>query len=225
MIEGILDLRNRIDECDAELLDILAKRLQVVSEVKILKQNFLQSDVLYIDPTREYELLSKNINLGDILDIDSKVIKIIWRGIIANANLHEQQKLCIFYSNSINDDMLLDLHTQYPIEQVMIKFTASEINTTKLTPQSIICLHYTIDAGIIDFLHENNYYVFNILETNSGDKILIFGKIDKLYKQSNGIFIFLDILSSKVIFVDSTKYQDMITNSEYKFIGSSAPII
>lgn len=78
----LIKLRKKIDKIDSNLIKIMAKRLKVTEKVKIFK---LKNKLPLENKNRELEIMNKNIKLGEKLNLNSKLIKIILSHIIKEA--------------------------------------------------------------------------------------------------------------------------------------------
>ncbi len=83
----LASLRNEIDQLDQELLQILAKRLNVVREVGRLKK---REHVAILQPNRWSEVLEKNCKIGSELGLSKQYVIDIWERIHQEALLTEE---------------------------------------------------------------------------------------------------------------------------------------
>jgi chorismate mutase-like protein len=87
-LKQLEDFRAEIDIIDSEILKLLSKRFEVVTQVGELKANHgLQGS--YIRPAREALMLRKLVADGEKLGLKAELIVILWRQLIGAATAHE----------------------------------------------------------------------------------------------------------------------------------------
>ena len=96
MIENLCSLRQKIDEYDTQLLDIIQKRWQIVERIGHYKQqhDLLHDNDSHLRPFREYILL-KSLEKHCEHPQDYRHIIAIWQ-VIMNSSIAKQKKLSAF---------------------------------------------------------------------------------------------------------------------------------
>ena len=94
--------RNEINALDESILENLENRFDIVHKVSNIKPLIFPTGFLYIDPTREYEIVKHNTLCAIELGIPTNAIYSIWRAIISHANLMEQPCLRIYIPGNLD---------------------------------------------------------------------------------------------------------------------------
>lgn len=81
-------LRKKIDEIDERILDLIAKRLNIVEEIGKEKRN---SGIGIVDKKREELILSDLKKSGEEKGVSSEVIEKIWKILIKAAYVIERR--------------------------------------------------------------------------------------------------------------------------------------
>ena len=85
---ALLALRGEIDAIDNQIISLLNQRMQVISKVGELKKN--HQEKFFIRSNREADMIKELVKKsGD--SFSKSAIVSIWRKIITNANMHEQE--------------------------------------------------------------------------------------------------------------------------------------
>lgn len=83
----LLELRNKIDEIDLKIIDLIDQRMSIIPEVSQLKKN--NNESFFIKSSREADMIKKLVN-----KVNNKFLKLnivnIWRKIITMSNMEEQ---------------------------------------------------------------------------------------------------------------------------------------
>jgi chorismate mutase len=69
-------LRNRIDAIDAELLEILASRVQIVKQIGEYKRD---NNVTALQISRWTQLMENRVKLGKSMDVNETFVKILFQ--------------------------------------------------------------------------------------------------------------------------------------------------
>ena len=88
--EKLLDYRSKIDELDTELIDVLARRFQVVKNVGHLK---VQEGMSVVQPSRAQEVVDKAMEMGSENGLDPEFIKQLYNLMISHAHDLEDEIL------------------------------------------------------------------------------------------------------------------------------------
>ena len=83
-------LRKQIDEIDEKLINIFAKRANIVQQVKNIKEHSTDAFQLYIKPEREFNILKKVTQQAEDFSYKKEFLFNTWRGIISASNFIEQ---------------------------------------------------------------------------------------------------------------------------------------
>lgn len=81
-MKDLSQLRQEINEIDAQLLELLAKRVSVVKEVGEYKK---ENNLPIVDPEREQQIIDDKIKKAEKLNLSSTFIQKIWRTIFDEA--------------------------------------------------------------------------------------------------------------------------------------------
>ena len=76
--ESLTELRKQIDECDNDLIELLAKRMRVSREIGIYKK---EHEIQVVQTDRYSEILEKRGAQGALCGIDSECVKKIFEAI------------------------------------------------------------------------------------------------------------------------------------------------
>ena len=76
--ENLGELRNQIDDCDNEIIEVLAKRMRVCREIGTFKK---EHDMTIIQTGRYNEILDKRGSQGSLCGMDSEFIKKVFEAI------------------------------------------------------------------------------------------------------------------------------------------------
>lgn len=83
----LLELRNKIDEIDLKIIELIDQRMSIIPEVSQLKKN--NNESFFIKSSREADMIKKLVN-----KVNNKFLKLnivnIWRKIITMSNMEEQ---------------------------------------------------------------------------------------------------------------------------------------
>ena len=86
----LLEVREKIDDIDERLLDLLAERFQLTHQVGLLKAN---QQLSALDATREAEKLARLAELSLARDLDPELVKELFRRIMQQVvQNHERLK-------------------------------------------------------------------------------------------------------------------------------------
>jgi chorismate mutase len=101
-IEAQLSLyRKDIDAIDAQILELLKARMNIIEKVGLLKKN--SNDKFYIRSNREADMIKNLINLSNNQFPKTSIVN-IWRKIITSANNFEQPiKIAVHNPKNISD--------------------------------------------------------------------------------------------------------------------------
>lgn len=87
----LLEIRNRIDEIDSKLVELLEERLNIVEEVAMFKK---QTGKKIFDEVREKEVINKNIKKVKNKELED-YIKIIIQDIMNTSKEYQKFKIDI----------------------------------------------------------------------------------------------------------------------------------
>lgn len=87
----LLEIRNRIDEIDSKLVELLEERLNIVEEVAMFKK---QTGKKIFDEVREKEVINKNIKKVKNKELED-YIKIIIQDIMNTSKKYQKFKIGI----------------------------------------------------------------------------------------------------------------------------------
>lgn len=87
--ENLDNLRYQIDECDNQIIEILAKRIHVINQIGIFKK---EHNMTILQPEQYKELLNKRGAQGALCDMDKMFIKRIFE-IIHNESIRKQTEI------------------------------------------------------------------------------------------------------------------------------------
>lgn len=87
----LLEIRNRIDEIDSKLVELLEERLNIVEEVAMFKK---QTGKKIFDEVREKEVINKNIKKVKNKELED-YIKIIIQDIMNTSKKYQKFKIDI----------------------------------------------------------------------------------------------------------------------------------
>ena len=87
--ENLKDLRKQIDECDDDLIQILAKRMRVAREIGTYKK---EHDMTILQTDRYSEILNKRGAQGTQCDMDADFIKKVFEA-IHEESVHQQMEI------------------------------------------------------------------------------------------------------------------------------------
>ncbi|MBL6664485.1 MAG: chorismate mutase [Rickettsiales bacterium] len=87
--------RDKIDEIDNSIVDLIKQRMSVVQEVGLHKENI--KDKFFIRSAREADMMKDLIEKLDGV-INKKAVFNIWRSLIVSANICEQSLEVIYYN-------------------------------------------------------------------------------------------------------------------------------
>ena len=76
--ENLGELRNQIDDCDNEIIEVLAKRMRVCREIGTFKK---EHDMTILQTGRYNEILDKRGAQGSLCGMDSEFIKKVFEAI------------------------------------------------------------------------------------------------------------------------------------------------
>jgi len=76
--ENLGELRNQIDDCDNEIIEVLAKRMRVCREIGTFKK---EHDMTILQTGRYNEILDKRGAQGSLCGMDSDFIKKVFEAI------------------------------------------------------------------------------------------------------------------------------------------------
>ncbi len=214
--------RTEINNLDLAILDNLEQRFNIVHQVTAVKSSSFPSGFLYIDPAREYELMRRNMAYALDLGIPQNTIRVIWRAIIAYANLMEQPGLKIYIPKNLNFSELNEVTAHYPIKHAYCYY--QNLQHIALTDGVIIVMDLSNlnDIEVCEYLMQNHINLYHMQESESGGKVGFFGKIYQLYSQDDGINVLFDREREMVKFTQIGKIY--LNNSDVK-IGTSSPLI
>lgn len=85
----LLEIRNRIDEIDSKLVELLEERLNIVEEVAMFKK---QTGKKIFDEVREKEVINKNIKKVKNKELED-YIKIIIQDIMNTSKKYQKFKI------------------------------------------------------------------------------------------------------------------------------------
>ena len=77
------DYRKRIDDIDSQIIELLARRLQIVKEVRNLK---LKNNMPLYDERREFEILASVEELSREYGLDSEYVLEIFKRILSESH-------------------------------------------------------------------------------------------------------------------------------------------
>ena len=169
MESNLEKFRSQINQIDAQLLELLTARQDIVDNVSKIKASSLSKSFLM--PKREKEMLKK---LTTNSNLNNDIIEYIWRGIISNS-LYSEQEFSIHINNKINDQELQS-YFPYFVPKIKYKNTNMEIAKIKKNPGDLIVLSYDDALEHHKILKHNEYLCF---KNFTNDKSLIFARIDK----------------------------------------------
>lgn len=75
-MQDLAVVRQQIDEIDNQLLELIARRVELVGEVGFIKK---QMNRQVVDPKREEEKIEELSKMGEKFKLEKKVIEKIWR--------------------------------------------------------------------------------------------------------------------------------------------------
>ena len=87
--ESLHSLRFQIDECDNNIIDILAKRMRISREIAVYKR---EHNMTVVQPSRYNEILDKRVAQGMLCGMSADFLKTIFEA-IHEASVHQQLEL------------------------------------------------------------------------------------------------------------------------------------
>jgi chorismate mutase-like protein len=75
-VKSLESLRKEIDQIDQQILELIAKRLEIVNEIGRIKK---QTDKQVRNPQREQELLDKLTKKAEKFGISREIVERIWK--------------------------------------------------------------------------------------------------------------------------------------------------
>jgi chorismate mutase-like protein len=89
----LTNFRNHIDQIDDQLIELLAKRFEIVKQVGAYKK---ECDLAPLQPGRWQEVLAKRLQKAEEFGLDSEFVVDVWNRIHEYAlRLEEKEKDCI----------------------------------------------------------------------------------------------------------------------------------
>jgi len=220
----LINFRQQIDDIDSKIIDLLYKRFEIVEEVSETKKNLFGNEFLYIDPTREYELIKNKILFGNILDIEPNLMKNLYRNLISYSNFHEQPALKINIHKNSNKKILQMINEYYPISMCYTEYKSIQMHN--FLSSDIICIDYQSLPNIAGYLFNNLIHIYHIESCKTThNKVAFCGKIYKLYSKEDGIFIFFNKNLHLTESCNHKKYLNLINDENFLFLGSSSSLI
>lgn len=137
------DIRSRIDLIDEELLNLLAKRTEIIKEAKNFKSSFYPNDKCYITPGRESSMMKAIIDKSKKTDLPPEAIMNIWRNIISSSTSVEKELKIKAYLKSNEYAQFLDANnyfgsfaniTTYDNINELLETTADTSNAVAVVP-------------------------------------------------------------------------------------------
>lgn len=106
---GLKVFRDKIDQIDTDIVDLIKQRMSIVKEVGLYKESV--NDDFFIKSAREVDMIR---DLTKSLDgiVDKKVVFNIWRSLIVSANVAEQD-LSVYIHNPQKNAQLLNIASNY----------------------------------------------------------------------------------------------------------------
>jgi chorismate mutase/putative flippase GtrA len=187
----LTSLRNSINRVDRSTLCLLSKRIKIVSDVKNLKQNSCEKEILFIDQHREYNMIKKwqsEIALGT--KFDKQIIHHFFRSLISISN-HIEQDINI----TISKELLL----KHPKSLLYYPFARN----IKIKASSDIFKDVRDYEIIITELNSTN--LINLKE--NGLQIFAY------YKSDDIIYFYIGKIKDNAIMHDDTDYFYIVNKS------------
>lgn len=206
---NLISLRKSINRVDKSIMLLLSKRIKIVSDVKNLKQNSYEKNVLFIDQHREHDMIKtwqSKTKLGT--NFDKQIIYNLFRSIISISN-HIEQDICI----TISQELLIKepkalLH--YPFARDIKIKTSSDV-FKDIKDRSIIITELNSD-NLLN-LKENELQIFAYYKL---DDIVYFyiGKTkDNTTNNDTEYFYISDKFTNHNILIDGDTNKLMTNNS------------
>lgn len=103
------DVRRQIDTIDDQILDLIAKRFAVTSQVQTLKKSEPQTFPLPLRPTREINILRRLLARGRTSNLRDDFLVRLWR-VILNESSQKQSPITLHVSKHLNANLAHRLH-------------------------------------------------------------------------------------------------------------------
>lgn len=222
----LLKLRQRIDEIDSDILDLLCERFKCASSVRKIKGNRAKyRGFLFIDPTREADIIRKQIHLSEILDLPRFLIGTMWRSIISATNFYEQDDIQIIAPLDCDPRFYGIIKSFYPsVSDLVLCDSVYDLNSI-ISDHTILTLDSSnMPRDLIKDLVDQSYYVHHIERLNNGRYILFFGKIISLYTKEDALFILYNSLTEVIKIVDKNDFEKIKyeKDNDFLYLGSSS---
>jgi chorismate mutase len=106
------NIRNKIDNIDNKIIDLLTERTNIIKEAKELKTSFYPEDKCFITPGREASMMKEIISKAQKIGLPSGAIFGIWRNIISASTSLENPLILNILTKTNNSEYLTDI-TEY----------------------------------------------------------------------------------------------------------------
>ena len=208
-------LRNEIDKIDKEIVDLIKKRVSLVTEVG--KTKLKEKKRIYV-PEREANIFKK---LSDYSDLSANDIKNFYTEIIS---------FCRKFEKTLD----VGVHND-TVSLVGLKKTFGEyvnpvyLNNNKLDTSNLNYILTYLSKETIEFIQNNDWQIINMVEINDKNLYLISSFKNELLANNDTLIILSNnaicdnfLLIENNLYINKVKYFELekINHLDFKILGS-----